>query len=97
MIKKTGFVACLLALSAGCSTVTIQPEESQKLATAPTFQETRNFYFWGLAGETRVNVKEVCGDSTVSQMQSQQTFENGFLGVITLGIYAPHSVRVWCE
>ena len=97
MIKKFGFALCLVSLLASCSTVTIHPQESQKLATAPTFQETRNFYFWGLAGEARVNVKEVCGERTVSQMQSQRTFANGFLGAITLGIYAPHSVRLWCE
>ncbi len=97
MLEKLSSAVCLVSLLAGCSTVTIHPEETQKLATEPTFQETRDFYFWGLAGETRVDVKEVCGESTVKQMQSQQTFANGFLGVITLGIYAPHSVRVWCE
>lgn len=97
MIKKLSSSLCLVALLSGCSTVTIHPQATQKLATEPTFQETRDFYFWGLKGETRVDVKEVCGASTVQQMQSQKTFANGFLGAITLGIYAPHSVRVWCE
>lgn len=43
MIKKFSIALCLVALLASCSTITIHPEESQKLATAPTFQETRNF------------------------------------------------------
>jgi len=30
-------------------------------------------------------------------MQSQQTFADGALGLVTLGIYAPHTVKVWCE
>jgi hypothetical protein len=88
-----GFVGLL----GGCSTVTINPEASKKLVTTPTYQESRSFYLWGLVGEQRVNVHEVCNGSPVKQMQSQQTFINGLLGAITLGIYAPHSVKVWCE
>ena len=52
---------------------------------------------WGLVGEERVDVKAICQDKKVAQMQSQQTFADGALGLVTLGIYAPHTVKVWCE
>ena len=80
----------------GCSTVTIQPDAKPKLSSNPTYEETKDFYFWGLSGEHTVDVKRVCGDKKVLQMQSQMTVENGLYGALTLGIYAPHSVKVWC-
>lgn len=81
----------------GCSTITIQPEQTSKLVTKPTYQESKSFYFWGLVGEPRVDVTEVCQEEEPKQMQSQATFLNGLLSGITLGIYSPHTVKVWCE
>jgi hypothetical protein len=91
-------VALLVLLSiAGCSTVTIKPEGSNKLSSQPTYEESKSFYFFGLSGEHRIDVAKVCGDKKVAQMQTQQTFVDGLLGVVTLGIYAPHSVKIWCS
>ena len=81
----------------GCQNVTIKPDSQVRVSDTPNYQDTRHFFFWGLLGEERVNVSSVCDQYPVAQMQSQQTFVNGLLGAITLGIYAPHSVRVWCE
>jgi len=86
---------CLIGL-AGCSTVTVRPDDSNKNMAAPDYEDTRHFFFWGLAGEEHVDVSEICAGREPEQMQTQQTFMNGFLGAITLGIYAPHSVKVWC-
>lgn len=88
---------CLIAAAlTGCSTVTIHPDRTGKLITPPTYQETKDFYFWGLNGEHTVDVQQICGGKEVIQMQSQATFEDGLWGALTLGIYAPHSVKVWC-
>jgi hypothetical protein len=86
----------LALILAGCSTVTLRPEGTGKLATEPTHEETLNYYFWGLRGEHRVDVRAICGDRQVEQMQAQDTFGNRVLTVLTLGIYYPRSVRVWC-
>ncbi len=86
----------LLMLSA-CSSVTIQPQQVTKLSSKPSYQDSRPFFMWGLVGEQRVDVKQVCGEQAVVQMQSQQTFTDGALGLVTLGIYAPHTIRVWCD
>lgn len=87
----------MVAAVSACSTVTIHPTNATKLTTEPTYQETKSFFLAGLVGERRVNVTEICGDKDVAQMQSQQTFGNGLLGALTLGIYAPHTVKVWCK
>jgi hypothetical protein len=95
-MRNTLLIMSMLLLGA-CSTVTIQPEKIAKLEGEPSYQDSRHFFFWGLMGQHRVDVKQVCGDKKVLQMQSQQTLGDGVLGAITFGIYAPHSVKVWCE
>jgi len=97
MIGKKLLICASLAILAGCSTVTIHPKQSAELTTEPTYQERKSFYLAGLIGEERVNVSEVCEEKEAVQMQSQQTFVDGLLTVVTLGIYAPHTAKVWCE
>ncbi|MCH2042233.1 MAG: Bor family protein [Saccharospirillaceae bacterium] len=96
MIKKLIAASAIVAL-AGCSTVTIHPKSAAKLSSNPTFEESQTFYLWGLVGENRINVSEICGSKGPLQMQTQQTFVDGLLGGITLGIYAPHTAKVWCK
>lgn len=90
-------VLTFIIMLGGCSAVTIQPQKIAKLSSTPTYQDSRPFFMWGLVGEQRVDVKKVCGEQAVVQMQSQQTFTDGALGLITLGIYAPHTISVWCD
>lgn len=97
-VKALALVSCLLMFGlAGCSSVTMQPEYRAAVSGSPSYQKRKHFYLGGLVGERRVDVKQICGDRKVIQMQSQQTFVDGLLGLITIGIYAPHSVKVWCE
>ena len=90
----------LLILSAiilsGCSTVSIHPDRTTKLVSKSSYEESKDFYFWGLGGEHSIDVVKVCCDKTVSQMQTQLTLKDGLLTAITLGIYSPHTVKVWC-
>jgi hypothetical protein len=86
----------MLALSA-CSTVTVNPDGRAKVVGEPTYQDSKAFYFWGLVGEHHVDVLRICGGKEPVQMQSQQTLLDGFLGGITLGIYSPHTTKVWCS
>jgi hypothetical protein len=88
--------ASMLALSA-CSTVTINPEGHAKLAGEPTYQDSKAFFLLGLVGEHHVDVLRICNGREPVQMQGQQTFADGLLGLITLGIYTPYTTKVWCN
>ena len=91
---------CLLSLVfilSGCSTVTIATDSREKITSKPTYEERKNFYWWGLKNEHSVDVQSVCNGTEPVQMQSQQTFNDGFLSVITLGIYYPRTAKVWCD
>lgn len=96
MIKIILFI--LLAISlAGCASVTATPDHMPKTASVPTFEERKHFYLWGLTPSSRyVDVAEVCGDRDVRQIEAQTTFTDGLLGLITLGIYSPRTIKIWC-
>ena len=53
--------------------------------------------FWNWAEET-VDAAKICGGAeNVVKTETQQTFVNGLLGFITLGIYTPLEARVYCS
>lgn len=91
---------CLVLLASvmlvGCAKVTISPEHDIKLSSTPTYQERKDFYFWGLINEHFMDVSQVCYNRPVLQMQTQATFVDSVLTVLTLGIYAPKTAMVWC-
>ncbi len=91
-------IALLLVsiLYVGCSTVTINPS-GNKLETEPTYSESLPFFIVGLIGEHDVNVSEICKGSSPVQMQTQDSFMNSFLGIVTFGIYTPRTAKVWCQ
>ena len=93
------FILLVLAsfLLLSCQTVTVSPPgETIKYSSEPNYKKSQNFFLFGLIGNSIVNVKSVCGDKPVKQMQSQQTFLNGFLSFVTLWIYTPRTASVWC-
>jgi hypothetical protein len=93
--KRVGMTA-LLVLVSGCFSVTSRPEGGLRIATQPTYEQRQDFFLWGLVGESHIDTNKVCKHG-VSQLQSQTTFVDGLLGVVTLGIYAPTSAKIWCK
>jgi hypothetical protein len=93
--RVAAVVLCVGA--AGCSTVTINPYGTRRLSTTPTQVDRKSFFVFGLVGDQSVDVSAVCGTRKPVQMQAQSTFVDSLLGIVTLGIYAPRSVRIWCE
>jgi len=95
-IAKIALALTIVAFT-GCSTVTMNKNGADKLSTNPTYEDSKAYYLGGLIGENHINTKEICQDKGIKQMQSEQTFLDGLLTVVTLGIYAPHTAKVWCE
>lgn len=87
----------LLAAVSGCSSVTIRPDGGEKDHSEPTYLDSKPFYFWGLNGNHRVDVNEVCEGANVSQMQTIVTASDYLMGAITFFIYSPRTVKVWCQ
>jgi hypothetical protein len=90
-------LALALQLSA-CASVTITESQLSDIASSiPTWEQSFNFYLWGLIGEHSVNVEAICRDKRAIRMQSRFSGSDLLYGVLTAGIYLPRTARVWCE
>ena len=83
----------LALLITGCAqqTFTVQ---NKPAAVAP--KETITHHFFALElGRRKLSIAKICGGAeNVVKTETQQTFVNGLLGFITLGIYTPLEARV---
>lgn len=52
-------------------------------------------WLWGLVPATDINVTAQC-PSGVAVVETEQSFLNSLVGLLTLGIYTPQHVRVTC-
>ena len=67
-------------------------------AVAPKETITYHFFVSGIGQKKTVDAAKICGGAeNVVKTETQQTFVNGLLGFITLGIYTPLEARVYCS
>ena len=79
----------LALLITGCAqqTFTVQ---NKPAAVAPKETITHHFFVSGIGQKKTVDAAKICGGAeNVVKTETQQTFVNGLLGFITLGIYTP--------
>ncbi|MCU0692597.1 MAG: Bor family protein [Polyangiaceae bacterium] len=60
-------------------------------------EEWTDFYIFGLVGSEEFDVHEFCGEAPVAQVRTGGNFGTAIVGAITLGIYSPRKVYVWCQ
>ena len=59
---------------------------------------THHFFVSELGRRKTVDAAKICGGAeNVVKTETQQTFVNGLLGFITLGIYTPLEARAYCS
>lgn len=95
-MKKFILISMSVLFFMGCSTVTISPQGKAKLATNPTYESSKSFFLGGLVGEEDFDITKPCNSKMPIQVQTQTTFVDSLLTLVTIGIYAPRTVRVWC-
>ena len=66
-------------------------------AVAPKETITHHFFVSGIGQKKTVDAAKICGAENVVKTETQQTFVNGLLGFITLGICTPLEARVYCS
>lgn len=95
-MKKKVLLTVLAILITGCAqqsfTIEKKPSVSQKEVI------THHFFLSGLGQKKTVDAAAICGTAeNVVKTETQQTFINGLLGFVTLGIYTPLEARVYCS
>ena len=96
-MKKMLLATALALLITGCAqqTFTVQ---NKPAAVAPKENHHPSFPFLELGRRKLVDAAKICGGAeNVVKTETQQTFVNGLLGFITLGIYTPLEARVYCS
>ena len=72
--------------------------KNKPAAVAPKETITHHFFVSGIGQKKTVDAAKICGGAeNVVKTETQQTFVNGLLGFITLGIYTPLEARVYCS
>jgi len=90
--RDVAAAAAVLVLLSGCYTARYQ---TNLAPGGPKMEEKGHYYLWGLIGEKTVNLKQAC-PSGASRWMNQQSFVDGLLGVITIGIYIPRTIQIEC-
>ena len=94
-MKKMLLATALALLITGCAQRAVQ---NKPAAVAPKETITHHFFVSGIGEKKTVDAAKICGGAeNVVKTETQQTFVNGLLGFITLGIYTPLEARVYCS
>ena len=94
-MKKMLLATALALLITGCimEPFTVQ---NKPAAVAPRKPSPIISSFLGIGQKKTVDAAKICGGAeNVVKTETQQTFVNGLLGFITLGIYTPLEARVY--
>ena len=95
-MKKNATATALALLITGCAqqTFTVQ----NKPAAAGTKGNHHPSFLRSELGRRKLSMQPlVAAQKNVVKTETQQTFVNGLLGFITLGIYTPLEARVYCS
>lgn len=96
-LSKRGFVAAAalgaLALT-GCYKVQVMSNPS--VVRGVERSSWQNFFIFGLVGEARVDVRELCGGGQAATVETGMSFMNGLGSAVTFGLWAPRTVVVTC-
>lgn len=93
-MKNFALMAVALALG-GCATQRFDIQSAG--APTPAYDQGQTFFIGGIGQRQEVDAAQVCGGGkNVQRVETQLTPANVGLGLLTLGIYSPRQIRVYC-
>jgi hypothetical protein len=91
--KRWLSLTAALLLSAGCFHQAVQTGSAP--GTTVVDKQYVATWLWGLVPAQEIDVRSQCPRG-VATIATEQSFMNGLVGVLTLGIYTPQHVTVTC-
>jgi hypothetical protein len=93
-MKKLAIAAIVLSLT-GCAIQRFDVRsETQNM---PTHDDVQTFWVGGIGQSEEIDAGKVCGGAAkVARVETQVTAGNVGLAIVTLGIYSPRQIRVYC-
>ena len=94
MSRVTALLSLIVLLSVGCYHVTVLTGAK---ASNETIHETfAACWIYGLVPPSTIAAQEKCPNG-VAKVETQQSFVNQLVGLLTLGIYTPMEIMVTCS
>ncbi|HYD53641.1 MAG TPA: hypothetical protein VEA99_13480 [Gemmatimonadaceae bacterium] len=92
-LRRLAALVVLLAASTACYHQVVQ---TGRTAGATVIDKPFvNGFLWGLVAAQDIDVTREC-PAGVATVETEQSFANGLVAALTLGIYTPQHVRVTC-
>ena len=80
----------------GCMSTKIVLNDRYDARMKPVYEDYFDGWWWGLSGQAQVSLQKVCMDQRPYAVRRVKGAEDIALTVITLGIYSPTTIQVWC-
>ena len=91
-----GLVVASIALT-GCARTKFHLQEDSGDAVE-TYNRGQPYFIHGIGQRKNIDAAAICGGAdNVVRTETQWTFLNIVVGIITAGIYTPRQARVYCE
>lgn len=71
--------------------------QQQNVETKPSYEGRSHFFFWGMWQKTDYNLDNLCPMRGVKTIDTYWTFYDSLMGGLTMGIYAPESLAIYCN
>lgn len=88
--------ALLASNMTGCVRITVKRIHEPRIEREPDYVVSKKFYLLGIFGEGHVNTRIACKGKDVEQMLTEHTIQDIKTAILTLGIIAPKTAKVWC-
>ncbi len=85
-------------LLAGCSSLIFVRTPDRRTYTEALYESREtNFFFGSVGGEHELFIDRVCLGKDVDQVVVEHTTTDVLTTILTVGIFAPRTVKVWCQ
>ncbi len=92
-VARAGVLCAVLLVSSACYRQVVQTGRTP--AATVIDRPWTHTWLWGLVPASPIDVTSQCR-SGIATVVTEQSFMNGLVGVLTLGIYTPRHVTITC-
>jgi len=98
-MKSKLLLTAVLVLSLaefGCMSSRVRLSNEFNPSKPADYVDYMDYYFGGLAGHPELNLQKICVDQKPLGVEQAKYPADWIITLVTLGIYSPETVRVWC-
>lgn len=95
-MKKILKIVILVMILNSCSSQIILVGKKSTSSNL-TYDKSQAFFIEGIGQTKEIDGAAVCKDKGINKIQTVQTFLDVFFKVITIGIYTPRSMEIYCN